>query len=205
MQENSSKNTIIQLLIKNKEYLNKSDSDTVSDETFKTVTKGPLKQGNNIEISKINCWKRFEVLSTTDVDDNDESYSRSGKLDNTIINEFLTNDNERNKKKIQQSCITSKKHRKNTLPKMNEAIKAVSLTNKNIKDHHEKLIRSTYSNVVRNKKKNIVLFTDSIMKTLRIGELNPHINARKGHLKLFPGSKAKQLNRHTIPILEEHQ
>ena len=58
---------------------------------------------------------------------------------------------------------------------------------------------------MRNKKKNIVLFTDSILKTLRIGELNRHINGGKVHLKSFPGSKANQLNHHTIPILEEHQ
>ena len=64
---------------------------------------------------------------------------------------------------------------------------------------------STYSNVVRNKKKNIVLFTDSILKTLRMGELNRHINGGKVHLKSFPGSKANQLNHHTIPLLEEHQ
>ena len=64
---------------------------------------------------------------------------------------------------------------------------------------------STCSNVVRNKKKNIVLFTDSILKTLRMGELNRHINGGKVHLKSFPGSKANQLNHHTIPILEEHQ
>ena len=64
---------------------------------------------------------------------------------------------------------------------------------------------TTYSNVVRNKKKNIALFTDSILKTLRMGELNRHINDGKVHLKSFPGSKANQLNHHTIPILEEHQ
>ena len=50
-----------------------------------------------------------------------------------------------------------------------------------------------------------MLFTDSILKTLRMGELNRHINDGKVHLKSFPGSKANQLNHHTIPILEEHQ
>ena len=58
---------------------------------------------------------------------------------------------------------------------------------------------------MRNKIKNIVLFTDSILKTLRMGELNRHINGGKVHLKSFPGSKANQLNHHIIPILEEHQ
>ena len=58
---------------------------------------------------------------------------------------------------------------------------------------------------MRNKKKNTVLFTDSILKTLRIGELNCHINGGNVHLESFPGSKAKQLNLRTTPILEEHQ
>ena len=43
LQGNSSKSTIIQLLVKIQEYLNKSVYNTLSDETFKTVTKGPLK------------------------------------------------------------------------------------------------------------------------------------------------------------------
>ena len=64
---------------------------------------------------------------------------------------------------------------------------------------------STYSNVVRNKKKNIVLFTNSIPKTLCMGELNCHVNGRKDHLKSFPGSKANQLNHHTVTLMEEHQ
>ena len=38
-----------------------------------------------------------------------------------------------------------------------------------------------------------------------MGELNRHINGGKVYLKSFPGSKANQLNHHTIPILEEHQ
>ena len=39
----------------------------------------------------------------------------------------------------------------------------------------------------------------------RMGELNCHINDGKVHLKSFNGSKANQLNHHTIPILQEHQ
>lgn len=38
-----------------------------------------------------------------------------------------------------------------------------------------------------------------------MGELNRHINGGKLYLKSFPGSKAKQLNCHTVPILEKHQ
>ena len=126
LQENSSKNFIIQLLIKNQEYLNKSVCKWKSvldvDETFKTVPKGLLKQGNNTEISRISCSNRFEVFSTTDDDDDDDDdNSKSGKSDNVITEEYLTNDDVRNRKvKIQKSCITNRKHKKNTLFKKND-------------------------------------------------------------------------------------
>ena len=86
LQENWPKNTIIQLLIKNQEYLNKSVCNRKSvldvDETFKTVPKGPLKHGNNTETSKINCSNRFEIFSTTDDDDDhDDDDSKSGRSD----------------------------------------------------------------------------------------------------------------------------
>ena len=115
LQENSLKNTIIQLLIKNQEYLNKSVCNRKSvldvDETFKMVPKGPLKQGNNTETSRINCSNRFEVFSTTNNDDDNDS--KSEKSDNIITEESLTNDDVSNRKnKIQKSCITDRKHTK---------------------------------------------------------------------------------------------
>ena len=79
------KNTIIQLLIKNHIYLNKSDCNrkTVLDETLKTVPKAPLKQGNNTETFRINCSSRFGVLPTTDNDDDDDDNdSKLGKSEN---------------------------------------------------------------------------------------------------------------------------
>ena len=123
LQEHSSKNTIIQLLIKNQEYLNKSVCNWKSlldvDETFKTVPKGLLKQGNNTEISRISCSNRFEVFSTTDDDDDDDDdNSKSGKSDNIITEESLTNDDVRNRKnKIQKSCITNRKYKKKHYPR----------------------------------------------------------------------------------------
>ena len=85
MQGNLLKNTIIQLLIKNHIYLNKSDCNrkTVLDETLKTVPKAPLKQGNNTETFRINCSSRFGVLPTTDNDDDDDDNdSKLGKSEN---------------------------------------------------------------------------------------------------------------------------
>ena len=89
LQENSSKNTIIQLFLKNQEYLNKSVCNwkAALDEIFKTVTKGLLKQGNNTETSRINCSDRFEFLSTTDNDNDDDDNSKSRQSDNTITEE----------------------------------------------------------------------------------------------------------------------
>ena len=53
------------------------------------------------------------------------------------------------------------------------------------------------------KKKKVVLFTDSILKTLSMGKLNSCINGANVQLKSFPGCKAMQLDHHTIPILQE--
>ena len=36
-------------------------------------------------------------------------------------------------------------------------------------------------------------------------EFNRNLNGSIAHLKPFPGSKAKQMDHHSIPILEEHQ
>ena len=52
---------------------------------------------------------------------------------------------------------------------------------------------------------NVVIFTDSMLKSLRMREFNKNLNGGITHLKLFPGSKAKQMDHHVIPILKEHQ
>ena len=65
-------------------------------------------------------------------------------------------------------------------------------------------IRTSYSNIVKQKPKNVV-FTESMLKSLRMKEFNKYLNEDTAHLKSFPGSKAKQMDHHVIPILEEHQ
>ena len=44
-----------------------------------------------------------------------------------------------------------------------------------------------------------------MLKSLRIKEFNKYLNGGIAHLKSFRGSKAKQMDHHVIPILEEHQ
>ena len=53
------------------------------------------------------------------------------------------------------------------------------------------------------KKKKVVLFNDSILKTLSMGKFNSCISGANFQLKSFPGCKAMQLDHHTIPILQE--
>ena len=65
-------------------------------------------------------------------------------------------------------------------------------------------IQSTFSSVITKKRKKIVLFSDSILKNLRMGEFNSFIKKREVSLKAFPGAKARQLNHYTIPLLEDN-
>ena len=65
-------------------------------------------------------------------------------------------------------------------------------------------IKPTYSGAVSNKPKNILILSDSMLKTLRMREFNNHLEEGIAHLKAFPGSKSLQLN-HSIPILQEHE
>ena len=69
----------------------------------------------------------------------------------------------------------------------------------------KKISRYTSSASNNNSKpKNIVVLSDSILKTLQMKKFNSLLNGRVAHSKFFPGSKAKQLIHHTIPILEEY-
>ena len=49
----------------------------------------------------------------------------------------------------------------------------------------------------------MILFTDSILKTLSMVKFNSCINGANVQLKPFPGCKTVQLDHHTIPILQE--
>ena len=88
-------------------------------------------------------------------------------------------------------------------------------SNSNAIDNNENLFQQTrntfekmetsYSNIVKQKPKTVVIFTDSMLKSLRMKEFNKNLNGGIAHLKPFPGSKAMQMDHHAIPILEEHR
>ena len=64
---------------------------------------------------------------------------------------------------------------------------------------------TSYSNIVKQKPKNGAIFTDSMLKSLGMKEFNKYLSGDIAHLKPSPESKAKQMDHHVIPILEEHQ
>lgn len=83
-----------------------------------------------------------------------------------------------------------------------------SLTKENITVHqinllNENRITSNYSNTVRRKIENAVFFTNSILTTFRMGELNCYVIVGGTILNNFLGSKVSQLNQHTVPIHDQ--
>ena len=58
--------------------------------------------------------------------------------------------------------------------------------------------------LLRKKRKKIVLFSDSILKSLQMGEFSSFIKKGGVFLKAFLETKARQLNHYTIPLLEDN-
>ena len=53
--------------------------------------------------------------------------------------------------------------------------------------------------------KNVAIFSDSMVKGLKMKQFNSHIHDGKVYLKAFHGAKADQLNHHVKPSLEEYE
>ena len=61
----------------------------------------------------------------------------------------------------------------------------------------------TYRNTINQNGRKVALFTDSILKTLRVGEFNSYINAGDVHLKSFRGCITTQLENRTVLALQK--
>ena len=80
----------------------------------------------------------------------------------------------------------------------------------NINDNQEyrqsptQTITTSYSDAVKNKPKNIVLFSDSILKNLRMDEFNSYVENGQTDLKTFSGARANQMHKSMVRSLKEN-
>ena len=169
-----------------------------------------------------------ETLSSGSTSSNISNYSnrkkkkrqhKKRKINNSRAGEILTEKHNEShaihkRKQILQQTQTHQPENQNyrqisaTIEKKNTSQQKFDQIH-NVKHHNRKdqempnRLPSTFSNAISRKKKKVVLFTDSILKTLSMGKLNSCINGANVQLKSFPGCKAMQLDHHTIPILQE--
>ena len=169
-----------------------------------------------------------ETLSSGSTSSNISNYSNSKKkkrqhkkrkINNSRAGEILTEKHNesheiRKRKQILQQTQTHQPENQNyrqisaTIEKKNTSQQKFDQIH-NVKHHNRKdkempnRLPSRFSNAISRKKKKVVLFTDSILKTLSMGKFNSCINGANVQLKSFPGCKAMQLDHHTIPILQE--
>ena len=66
-------------------------------------------------------------------------------------------------------------------------------------------IGNSDADILSPKMKNVVIFSDSMVKGLKIKQFNSHIHDVTIYLKAFPGAKADQLNHHVKTSLEEYK
>ena len=64
-------------------------------------------------------------------------------------------------------------------------------------------IQSSYSSIVSREKEKLV-FSDSILKNLRMGEFDRFVKEDEVYLKASPGAKANQLNYQTISVIQRN-
>ena len=166
-----------------------------------------LKNERKPEIKYSNC---YETLYITDSDEESNSSN-----DESTMPEYSSDNPESRKKRKSKRIKTDKK---NTSEKLHQdenhnqekSRKAASPSAYNKTGQQKNPIsgqkmRPTYSGAVSNKPKNILILSDSMLKTLRMREFNNHLEEGIAHRKAFPGSKSQQLNHNSIPILQEYE
>ena len=66
-------------------------------------------------------------------------------------------------------------------------------------------ITNSYADIASPKMKNVVIFSDSMVKGLKMKQFNSHIHGGKVYLKAFPDAKVDQLNHHVKTTLEKYK
>ena len=86
------------------------------------------------------------------------------------------------------------RHQRNIITTVNNKKQRVNYENRlYFRDKSKYLTRNTSSaSNETSKSKNIFIFSDSILKTLKMKKFNSMLNDGEAHIKSSPGSKAKQ-------------
>ena len=210
-QENGSKTTIIKILAENKtSNIPTTQSNTEQFKLVKRKTNHKNYKVKNERKPEIKYSNRYETLYITDSEEENESSN-----DESTTPEYSSGNPESRKKRKSKRRKSDKKNTykklhqdKNDNQERSQKTVSASAYNKTGQQKNPILrqkIRPTYRGAVSNKPKNILILSDSMLKTLRMREFNNHLEEGIAHLKAFPGSKSQQLNHHSIPILQEHE
>ena len=201
--ENASKNEIIKILAENQKQ-HPSTSEKFIEVKGKNNNKTIEKTKYQLQLSN-----RFDVLDTESNDSEHENVAdvneNTSEGANEEVNSSFSNVSSRRKKRSKTPKKRQNPQKKSPTPQI-EHKNAINDEN-STKQQHRTVPRNlvaSYSNAVTGKSKNIVLLSDSILKRLRMAEFNRWINNGVVRLKSFPGTRAKQLDHHSIPVLEEH-
>ena len=116
------------------------------------------------------------------------------------ISQLTQTHQSKNQNYWQTSATTEKE---NTSQQKFDQIRYVKYRNRKHQEIPNRL-PSTFNNAIaRKKKKKVVLFTDSTLKTLSMGKFNSCINGANVQLKSFSRCKAMEFDHHTTLILQE--
>ena len=181
------------------------DINSKPEEKYQTVKKRSVTKGNEKLRAEISCKNRCETLYLTDSDNANITEDTGNK---SSINDDCCLDKKKRMRKRKNITTINRYPEPVTYHKHPISISHTVGNNENLfqqtRNTFEK-IETTYSNIFKQNPKNVVIFIDSMLKSLRMEEFNKNLNGDIAHLKPFPGSKTKQMDHHALPILKEHQ
>ena len=181
------------------------DKNSKPEEKYQTVKRKSVTKGNEKLRAEISCKNRYETLYLTDSDDaniTEDTGNTSSTDDECCFDKkkIMKKRKERASRRKYPEPVTYHK-----LPNSNcNAISNKENLFQQTRNTFEK-IGTSHNNIVKQKPKKVVIFTDSMLKSLRMKKFNKYLNGGIAHLKPFSGSRAKQIDHHVIPILEGHQ
>ena len=162
---------------------------------FQKPKKKKTKTVNSIqEISPIECSNKFDSLYTTEESESlntdsitSSSSDSSSEDENDFTNMKVKTRQKRNKKVTSKGIIkTTKRRATNTEPKQQHW-----KPKQHKPPYHT--VSQLYSDVVQQNPQDIVIFSDSMIKNIRMGEFNSYIRNGEAHLKAYPGADSEKL------------